>query len=63
MTSLLRMLATEREATPPLDVRYNASVSASEVFEGGAWVPSWLSTALAQTKKCDIETGEDQKGT
>lgn len=63
MTSLLRELATKREASEEIAIRYDSARQISEVFEDGRWVPSWASRALQQTKKCDHETGEDQKGT
>lgn len=61
-TSLLRDLATRRTATDPVVVRYDRESQTSEVFEDGEWVPSWKSVQVGQTKKCDMETGEDQKG-
>lgn len=33
------------------------------VLGGGVWRDSWEAGALPTTKKADIETGEDQKGT
>lgn len=63
MTSLLRELATKREAGEAMTVRYNSARQISEVLEDGRWIPSWASRVLQQTKKCDHETGEDQKGT
>jgi len=62
MPSLLRRLATPREAGLELVVRYDEQRQVSEVYEDGRWVVSWRSRALQQTKKCDIETGEDLKG-
>jgi hypothetical protein len=62
MSSLLRHLATGRSSTDPVDVRYNATDQVSEVFENGRWVVSWQSRSVQQTKKCDHEKGEDQKG-
>ena len=62
--TLLRELSTVRQpsaAQPTL--RYNSNEQYCEVHEDGTWVPSWESIAIASTKKCDIETGEDQKGT
>ena len=49
-------------ATSTVLTRYNATDMDTEVFEDGRWVRSWESTALQSTKKCDMETGEDQKG-
>ncbi len=62
MSSLIRRLATLRVAGSPLVVRYDSQRQVSDVFEDGRWVASWQSSALQQTKKCDIETGEDQRG-
>lgn len=59
---LLRTLATRREETDPIAVRYDAERSVSQVFENEAWVDSWESSELPRTKKADVETGEDQKG-
>lgn len=61
-TSMLRALATSRTPTEPVLFRYNPVSQISEVFEGRTWVPSWASRCVAMTKKCDAETGEDQKG-
>lgn len=63
MTSLLRELATHRVPGAPVHTRYDAIRQITEVFEDGQWIPSWRSAQLQQTKKCDLETGEDQKGT
>jgi hypothetical protein len=63
MKSLLRRLATQRSETTPIEVRYDNSAQVSEVLESGRWIKSWESKLLLETKKCDIETGEDQKGT
>lgn len=60
--SLLRELATTRRPTAPVIHRYDADRQISFVLERDRWVPSWESEALHETKKCDIETGEDQKG-
>jgi hypothetical protein len=60
---LLRELATRRQPTPPRSVRYDERRQVSEVLEGELWVASWESSALENTKKADLETGEDQKGT
>lgn len=59
---LLRNLATERSATEPVAVRYDPHRRISLVFEDGRWVPSFESSSLGDSKKCDLETGEDQKG-
>lgn len=60
--NLLRDLATRRESTEPLLLRYDNSSQTTQVFEGGRWVNSWESAQVGHTKKCDMETGEDQKG-
>lgn len=59
---LLRKLATNRMTTEQLPVRYDEDEQVSYVLEGGAWKASYDSTGGGMTKKCDIETGEDQKG-
>jgi hypothetical protein len=62
--SLIRALATRRSfATQPVATVYDPTRAISLVREGGGWVPSYKSRALAQTKKADVETGEDQKST
>ena len=63
MASLLRGLATKRDAGEWPAVRYDSVRQISEVYEDGRWTPSWSSRSLQQSKKCDHETGEDQKGT
>ena len=60
--SLLRALSTSRSATDPVSTRYDETTQTTQVFEGGRWVSSWESELVGQTKKCDMETGEDQKG-
>ena len=60
--SLLRTLATQREPSEPISVRYDEAAQVSQVFETDRWVPSWESRSIENTKKCDHETGEDQKG-
>lgn len=60
--SLLRTLATQREPAEPITIRYDEAAQVSRVFEAGRWVPSWDSRRIENTKKCDHETGEDQKG-
>jgi hypothetical protein len=60
--TLLRKLATRRHGTEPPLTRYDADRRISEVFEDGRWVPSWESRAVTETKKADLEKGEDQKG-
>jgi hypothetical protein len=62
--SLIRRLATHRAyATDQPDTRYDETRAITFVREGKDWVPSYASRLLAETKKADIETGEDQKGT
>lgn len=53
----LRPFGTDQPET-----RYDPDAGISFVREGGRWVPSYQSRLLAHTKKADIETGEDQKG-
>lgn len=60
--TLLRALATKRVLGNPVQVRYDPIRQISEVYEDGVWVPSFKSVKIEQTKKCDMETGEDQKG-
>ena len=60
---LLRELSVERSATTRKISRYRRTTQTSQVFENGVWVDSWMSQEVLQTKKADIETGEDQKGT
>ena len=60
--SLLRTLATHREPSEPISVRYDEAAKVSLVYEGDRWVPSWEPRTVQNTKKCDHETGEDQKG-
>jgi hypothetical protein len=60
--SLLRTLSTQREPSEPIRVRYDDAAMVSHVYEDGRWVPSWESREIQNTKKCDHETGEDQKG-
>ncbi|RNL62869.1 hypothetical protein EFK50_14140 [Nocardioides marmoriginsengisoli] len=62
MTTLLRKLSTTRTATTPVEVRYNPDEKIAYVHENGVWVPSYESSAVGQSKKADLETGEDQKG-
>lgn len=59
---LLRKMASNRVATEPVVVRYDTDKQISFIHENGAWVPSFESSAVGQSKKCDLETGEDQKG-
>ena len=64
MSSLLRLLSTVRPRSEPFEVRYDSDRHVSQVRElSGDWVDSWASGRLAETKKADLETGEDQKGT
>lgn len=60
---LLRRLAHKRERTEAALTRYVPSKMASEVLDDGVWRPSWESSVPTETKKFDVETGEDQKGT
>ena len=60
---LLRELRVQRRITAPPISRYQESTQTSQVFEDGIWRDSWEAKTIAATKKADIETGEDQKGT
>ena len=60
---LLRKLRVRRPTTPRPVSRYEERTQTSQVFEDGTWRDSWDSRVAAATKKADIETGEDQKGT
>lgn len=60
---LLRTLSVRREPTGRTLSRYLPDRQYSEVWEDGRWVPSWSSRAAYETKKADVETGEDNKGT
>ena len=60
---LLRTLSARRGATRRTISRYQRNTQTSQVFENGVWVDSWDSKEVLLTKKADIETGEDQKGT
>jgi hypothetical protein len=60
--SLVRQLARHRSAAGPQPVvRYDAARQISMILEDGQWVPSYDSATVPQSKKADIETGEDQK--
>ncbi|GAA4117664.1 hypothetical protein GCM10022415_15770 [Knoellia locipacati] len=61
---LLRKLSSSRTATDPVPVRYDVEQKITFVQDpdSGTWMPSYESTRVSQTKKCDLETGEDQKG-
>ena len=60
---LLRELRTRRDATVPPVSRYREDTQTSQILEDGVWRESWDSGLVGVTKKADIETGEDQKGT
>lgn len=60
---LLRELSVRRSATAEITSRYRRTTQTSQVLENGVWLDSWISKEVSQTKKADIETGEDQKGT
>lgn len=61
--SLIRRLATQREVRKdPTISRYVSAESISYVYEDARWVPSWESQHPPESKKADLETGEDQKG-
>jgi hypothetical protein len=61
--TMMRRLATHREprGTQP-EVRYDKARRISFVLQDGSWVASYESSAMPDTKKADMETGEDQKG-
>jgi hypothetical protein len=59
---LLKQLRTKRRTTPRPTSRYVSRTQTSQILENGSWLDSWTAQAGAQTKKADIETGEDQKG-
>lgn len=61
---LLRELATTRTPTAQPAVRYDpeSRLTLVETADGSGWVPSYDSERTGNTKKADIETGEDQKG-
>ena len=61
--SLLRQLARRRSVAGPQPViRYDPVSQIAVVIEDGRWLPSYDSRTVPQSKKADIETGEDQKG-
>lgn len=62
-TVLLRELRVQRPITPRPVSRYQERTQTSQVLEDGIWRDSWDSRVASATKKADIETGEDQKGT
>jgi len=45
------------------EIRYLTDQQTSEVREAGRWIASWEAASLQGTKKTDVETGEDSKGT
>jgi len=62
------MMLLEALAVPPREtgypsVRYDEHRQVNLVLDDGRWVESWRSGRLAATKKADVETGEDAKGT
>lgn len=59
---LLKQLRTKRPTTPRPMSRYVSRTQTSQILEDGVWLDSWEARATLQTKKADIETGEDQKG-
>lgn len=61
--SLIRKLATRREAKgETITYRYDPERAVSDVLEEGQWIPSWNAAHPPESKKADLETGEDQKG-
>jgi hypothetical protein len=61
---LLRELATTRTPTTQPAIQYDAErrITLVENADGSGWVPSYDSDRTGNTKKADLETGEDQKG-
>lgn len=60
--TLLRRLASRRTPRGEIPaVRYDPVTQTTMVFENGRWVASWEASALRDSKKADLETGEDQK--
>jgi hypothetical protein len=62
MALIRRMAVVRTSSAVPVAARYDPESQFVEVLEDGVWVPSWRSTAVPQSKKSDLETGEDQKG-
>lgn len=60
---LLGHLRVRRRGTAPPVTRYRNDTQTTEVLEDGAWLDSWSARHGLMTKKDDIETGEDHKGT
>ena len=60
---LLRELRVQREQTDRPVSRYREETLTSQILEDGEWRDSWAARNIRSTKKADIETGEDQKGT
>lgn len=60
---LLRELRVRRRATARPVSRYRDRTQTSQILENGVWRDSWDARVSPVTKKADIETGEDQKGT
>lgn len=59
---LLRELSVPRRVSDRPVSRYRERTLTSQVLEDGEWRDSWDARSIQTTKKCDIETGEDQKG-
>ncbi len=61
--TMMRRLAIAREPSGRQpEVRYDPEQRISLVLEEGTWVASYKSASMPETKKADMETGEDQKG-
>jgi hypothetical protein len=62
--SLIRALAAHRglETGHP-ETRFDHALAIAFTCEDGRWIPSYESTLLAETKKVNVETGEDQQST
>ena len=60
---LLANLRTHRTASGELPmVRYDPDLQISLIREGDVWIESWRSSLAPDSKKADLETGEDEKG-
>jgi hypothetical protein len=62
-TSLIRQVAIRRTPSDTRALhRYDPETKMSYIWESGGWILSTESSMVAETKKADRETGEDQKG-
>jgi YD repeat-containing protein len=60
---LLRRLASRRRPGKEIRWQYDELRQVTRIETPRGWVDSWDAEVLAETKKFDVETGEDQKGT